>query len=137
MPIKTYGVNAFGDVVSGSGFYRKDLTFPHSRYFSRCNASVTDASVHSGMSGGGAFNLQGELVGIIAAIASKHNTRLANGKPLPYQRLSLFVSLNYVKTWLAQELSQYYNTRVDVTKLLTNEGYTLQVARKNRKHHHR
>ena len=108
-PVTTYGMDGFGKLLKGEGFYRRDLLFSGSTYFDKCNASVSDAPIRPGMSGGGFFNQRGELVGIISAIASS-NTRLADGEKLPYDRLSLFVSLNFIKDWLNQTVDQYYGS---------------------------
>ncbi|MFC3024564.1 serine protease [Vibrio zhugei] len=107
--ITTYGKDGTGNLLKGEGKYRLDLNFANHSYFKHCQASVTDAPIREGMSGGGAFNSRGELVGIISAMASS-NTRLANGEKLPYDRLSLFVSLNQVRGWLNQTVSNYYGT---------------------------
>ncbi|RBM34208.1 serine protease [Vibrio tarriae] len=107
-PVTTYGVNGSGAVVSGYGHYRMDLNFVNYRYFKDCPASVMDAPVQAGMSGGGTFNNRGDLVGIIAAMADKDSTRLVNGEALPYDRLSLFISINYVRGWLDNAVNQYY-----------------------------
>ncbi len=107
-PVTTYGVSATGDVISGYGHYRMDLNFVNYRYFKECPASIMDAPIQAGMSGGGTFNSRGDLVGIIAAMADTKNTRLLNGEALPYERLSLFVSINYVRGWLDNAVNQYY-----------------------------
>nr|BCN22397.1 hypothetical protein [Vibrio mimicus] len=104
----TYGVNGSGDILTGRGHYRMDLNFVNYRYFKDCPASIMDAPVQAGMSGGGTFNSRGDLVGIIAAMADKDNTRLLSGESLPYDRLSLFVSINYVRGWLDNAVKQYY-----------------------------
>ena len=111
--VTTYGKDGTGNLLKGEGKYRLDLTFTNHSYFKNCQASVTDAPVREGMSGGGTFNSRGELVGIISAMASS-NTRLANGEKLPYDRLSLFVSLNQVRGWLNQEVSKHYDTQAVV-----------------------
>ncbi|WPC74258.1 S1 family peptidase [Vibrio porteresiae] len=110
----TYGKDGFGNMLKGKGVYHTDLHFSNNSYFKKCNASITDAPIREGMSGGGAFNEKGELIGIIAAIASKRNTRLANGEKLPYDRLSLFVSLNFVKDWLNSEVDNFYQSKDSV-----------------------
>lgn len=105
--VKAFGVNGRGEVVMGTGIYHKDLNFVNSRYFSQCPASITDAPIQSGMSGGGAFNEQGELVGILAAIASKTNTRLLDGRRLDLDRLSIFVSIHFIQPWLEESVHTY------------------------------
>ena len=105
--VKAFGVNARGEVVMGKGIYHRDLNFINSRYFSQCPASITDAPTRSGMSGGGAFNEHGELVGILAAIANKENTRLLNGQRLDIERLSIFVSIHFIQPWLEETVNTY------------------------------
>ncbi|WP_261821303.1 S1 family peptidase [Vibrio palustris] len=103
----TYGRDGTGNLLKGEGKYRLDINFSNHSFFDHCQASVTDAPIREGMSGGGAFNSHGELVGIISAMASS-NTRLANGEKLPFERLSLFVSLNQVRDWLDLEIAKHY-----------------------------
>ncbi|MGL4826539.1 MAG: serine protease [Vibrionaceae bacterium] len=106
--VTTYGVNFNGDILVGRGYYRRDLKFVNYFYFYKCPASVMDAPIQNGMSGGGTFNSFGELVGIIVASADKSDTRLVSGEMLPYERISLFVSINYVRDWLVDTVEQYY-----------------------------
>ena len=121
----TYGKDGFGNLLSGKGVYHIDLNFTNNSYFKKCNASITDAPIREGMSGGGAFNERGELIGIISSMASTYNTRLANGEKLPYDRLSLFVSLNFVKDWLNSEVDNFYRSKDGVltwNPAATNDG---------------
>lgn len=64
-PVTTYGVSASGDVISGYGHYRMDLNFVNYRYFKECPASIMDAPIQAGMSGGGTFNSRGDLVALL------------------------------------------------------------------------
>lgn len=106
--VTTYGINFNGDILMGRGYYRRDIKFVNYSYFNRCPASVMDAPIQNGMSGGGTFNSFDDLVGIIVASADKSDTRLVNGEMLPYDRISLFVSTNYVRDWLNDTVEQYY-----------------------------
>lgn len=124
----TYGMDGFGEMLTGKGTYHLDLTFANRQYLEDCPGSVMDAPIRGGMSGGATYNAQGELVGVITAMASKWDTRLANGKELPYDRLSLFVSMNYVQDWLNSEVQNYYfdtayalNWSLDSTQLVNAE----------------
>ncbi|MBF9002754.1 MULTISPECIES: S1 family peptidase [Vibrio] len=129
-PVKTYGSDVLGRTITGKGFYRIDLTFTGSRYFSHCNASVMDAPIRKGMSGGGAFNDKGELVGIIAAMADPRDTHLVSGDALPYKRLSIFLSLNFVRNWLDSEVSHFYKQEnKHVPKLWAMSAPTKHVGR--------
>lgn len=106
--VETYGMSPGGNVLKGEGFYRRDLTLVDSRYFDNCPASVMDAPVQDGMSGGGVFNQDGALVGIIAARANPSNIQLVNGEPHGLDRISIFVALNFVRGWLDSEIENYY-----------------------------
>lgn len=119
--IEAFGVSGSGDVVMGKGTYHLDLNFVNSRYFSQCPASITDAPIRSGMSGGGAFNAQGELVGILAAIANKADTRLVNGEELDIERLSIFVSINFIQPWLKTQVNTYHHGEYQWPNVETNE----------------
>ncbi|MBU2895342.1 serine protease [Vibrio hepatarius] len=106
--VEAYGMSPGGNVLKGEGFYRRDLTLVDSHYFAKCPASVMDAPVQDGMSGGGVFNQDGALVGIIAARANPSNIQLANGEPHGLDRISIFVALNFVRSWLDSEVKHYY-----------------------------
>ncbi|MGL5335688.1 MAG: serine protease [Enterovibrio sp.] len=111
--VKAYGVNFNGKILQGEGRYRRDLRFVNYFYFYKCPASVMDAPIQTGMSGGGTFNSFGELVGIIVASADKSDTRLVSGEMLPDDRISLFVSVNYVRGWLNEAVKKYYGDGTD------------------------
>ncbi|MGL4734419.1 MAG: serine protease [Enterovibrio sp.] len=117
--VTTYGVNFNGDILVGHGYYRRDLRFVNYSYFNRCPASVMDAPIQNGMSGGGTFNSLGDLVGIIVASADKSDTRLISGEKLPYDRISLFVSINYVRDWLNDAVDQYHGD--ELSRLVWHE----------------
>ncbi|MGL5290905.1 MAG: serine protease [Vibrionaceae bacterium] len=106
--VVTYGMGLKGQILAGHGYYRQDLRFVNDFYLSKCPVSVMDAPIQNGMSGGGTFNSLGDLVGIIVASADQRDTRLLNGEALPYDRISLFVSINYVRDWLENAVKQYY-----------------------------
>ena len=127
----TYGKDGFGNILKGQGVYHIDLNFTNNSYFKKCNASITDAPIREGMSGGGAFNERGELIGIISSMASIRNTRLANGEKLPYDRLSLFVSLNFVKDWLNSEVDNFYQSKNRVLSWSPSNISSSQLAKSN------
>ena len=127
----TYGKDGFGNILKGQGVYHIDLNFTNNSYFKKCNASITDAPIREGMSGGGAFNERGELIGIISSMASIRNTRLANGEKLPYDRLSLFVSLNFVKDWLNSEVDNFYQSKNRVLSWSPSNVSSSQLAKSN------
>ncbi len=103
--VRMYGMDGNNQILVGTGVYHMDLNFVNNKYFKQCPGSVADAPIRQGMSGGGAYNENGELVGIIAAMAGK-DTKLLNGEPLELERLSVFVSINYVRPWLEQFLGE-------------------------------
>ncbi|MGF1708390.1 trypsin-like serine protease [Enterovibrio baiacu] len=110
--IKTAGMGLTGDVLLGEGKYYLDVNFIDSDLFSRCPASITDAPVQSGMSGGGVYNENAELVGIISGISSS-KFRLLDGRKLGNERTSVFVSTLYVKEWLIREVDNYNEEHSD------------------------
>ncbi len=87
----TYGMGLLGDLLVGKGIYYQDVNFVDSHIFKACPASITDAAIQSGMSGGGVYNAQGELVGIISGMSS-NKFRLLDGTDLGNERTSVFVS---------------------------------------------
>lgn len=110
--VQTFGMSPTGDVLSGSGVYHRDLMLVDTSYFQKCPASITDAPVQDGMSGGGVYSSRGTLVGIISARADPDNIRLMNGEEHGIERISIFVALNYVRDWLEEEVSNYYNNEL-------------------------
>lgn len=117
--LSTYGKDMIGNLISGEGKYFQDVHFLDSALFQKCPASITDAPVQSGMSGGGVFNQQGELVGIISGL-SNHQFKLVNGFDLGNQRTSIFVPIFYVKEWLIRKIDSFYQTK--------NKNHQLQMS---------
>jgi hypothetical protein len=109
--VQTFGMNLAGQVLRGDGSYHRDLMLIESEYFKACPASITDAPVQGGMSGGGVYNEANELVGIIAAMANPNHIHLLNGDPLPLERVSIFVALNFVRDWLDTQVQSYYGAQ--------------------------
>lgn len=110
--VQTFGMSPTGDVLSGSGVYHRDLMLQDTSYFKKCPASITDAPVQDGMSGGGVYSSRGALVGIISARADPGNIRLINGEEHGIERISIFVPLNYVRDWLEEEVGSYYSNEL-------------------------
>ncbi|CAM3854012.1 trypsin-like peptidase domain-containing protein [Vibrio aquimaris] len=106
--VETFGMSPGGSVLKGEGVYRLDLTLIDSHYFDKCPASIMDAPVQDGMSGGGVYNQEGALVGIIAARATPSNIQLVNGQSHGLDRISIFVALNFARDWLDREMEKYY-----------------------------
>ncbi|OEE58792.1 hypothetical protein A1OK_01950 [Enterovibrio norvegicus FF-454] len=111
--ITTVGMGLTGKVIVGQGKYFIDVNFVDSSLFASCPASITDAPVQSGMSGGGAFNHKGELVGIISGISGS-GFKLLDGTDLGNERTSVFVSTLHVKPWLAEAIENYYGQAMDM-----------------------
>ncbi|WP_341661687.1 serine protease [Vibrio sp.] len=106
--VETFGMSPGGSVLKGEGVYRLDLTFIDSHYFDKCPASIMDAPVQDGMSGGGVYNQDGSLVGIIAARAVPSDIQLVNGQSHGLDRISIFVALNFARDSLDSEMKKYY-----------------------------
>ncbi|MGF1766009.1 serine protease [Enterovibrio makurazakiensis] len=109
----TVGMGLTGKVLIGEGKYYIDVNFVDSSLFARCPASITDAPVQSGMSGGGVFNENGELVGIISGISGS-GFKLLDGTDLGNERTSVFVSTLHVKPWLVETIESFYGESQDV-----------------------
>ncbi|WP_028024900.1 serine protease family protein [Enterovibrio calviensis] len=103
----TIGMGLTGKVLIGQGKYYIDVNFVDSALFAKCPASITDAPVQSGMSGGGVFNDKGELVGIISGISGP-GFKLLDGTKLGNERTSVFVSTLHVKPWIEKAVESYY-----------------------------
>ncbi|MDD1796023.1 serine protease [Enterovibrio sp. ZSDZ42] len=103
----TVGMGLTGKVLIGQGKYYIDVNFVDSSLFATCPASITDAPVQSGMSGGGVFNEEGQLVGIISGISGS-GFKLLDGTDLGNERTSVFVSTLHVKPWLEEAIATYY-----------------------------
>ncbi len=98
-PVKTYGKGLTANLLEGEGKYYLDVNFTDSHLFNNCPASIMDAPIQSGMSGGGVFNNKNELVGIISGMSGK-NFKLLDGRDIGLERVSIFVAINYVKDWI-------------------------------------
>ncbi len=104
--VATYGRGLTGNLLEGTGKYYLDVNFVDSDLFKNCPASVMDAPIQSGMSGGGVYNEKGELVGIISGMSGA-NFKLLDGKELNLERVSVFVSTNFVKEWIEEQVAEY------------------------------
>ncbi len=104
--VATYGRGLTGNLLEGTGKYYLDVNFVDSDLFKNCPASVMDAPIQSGMSGGGVFNEKRELVGIISGMSGA-NFKLLDGKKLNLERVSVFVSTNFVKEWIEEQVAEY------------------------------
>ncbi len=105
--VSTYGRGLTGNLLEGVGKYYLDVNFIDSDLFENCPASVMDAPIQSGMSGGGVFNDSGELVGIISGMSGA-KFKLLDGQELNLERVSVFVSTNFVKDWIKEQVTAYY-----------------------------
>lgn len=110
--IKTFGRGLTGKTLVGEGKYYQDVNFVDSKMFARCPASITDAAVQSGMSGGGAFNAKGQLVGIISGMSGSR-FRMLDGSEVGNERTSIFVSTYFVRDWLISEVEQFYGDTIE------------------------
>ncbi|MDD1782434.1 serine protease [Enterovibrio sp. ZSDZ35] len=108
----TVGKGLGGEILKGVGIYYLDVRFVDSDMFANCDASITDAPVQSGMSGGGVFKTNGELVGIISGISGS-GFRLLDGRELGNERTSVFVSMQNIESWLATSIEAHYDKRID------------------------
>ncbi len=107
--VSTYGRGLTGNLLEGVGKYYLDVNFIDSDLFENCPASVMDAPIQSGMSGGGVFNDSGELVGIISGMSGA-KFKLLDGQELNLERVSVFVSTNFVKDWIKEQVTAYTPT---------------------------
>ncbi len=108
--VSTYGRGLTGNLLEGVGKYYLDVNFIDSDLFENCPASVMDAPIQSGMSGGGVFNDSGELVGIISGMSGA-KFKLLDGQELNLERVSVFVSTNFVKDWIKEQVTAYYPSK--------------------------
>ncbi|OIQ25359.1 serine protease [uncultured Vibrio sp.] len=114
--ISAFGMDATGDVITSEGVYHLDLNFVNDKDYANCPSSITDAAIQGGMSGGGAYNENNELVGILTGIADKRDTRLLSGEPLEIERLSIFIPTLYLEPWLKENMVNYYRDNAVVAK---------------------
>ncbi len=59
--VTTFGMDIFGDVLTSQGIYHRDLNFINDRDYTSCPASIMDAPIQAGMSGGGVYNTKTSL----------------------------------------------------------------------------
>ncbi len=123
----TYGMGLLGDLLVGKGIYYQDVNFVDSHIFKACPASITDAAIQSGMSGGGVYNAKGELVGIISGMSSD-KFHLLDGTDLGNERTSVFVSTLHVKEWILSSVADFYSTRA--VKPSVNMSQTFKAFQK-------
>jgi hypothetical protein len=88
----------------GSGTYIRDLKFANNQYYKDCPASLVSAAVQVGMSGGGAYNEQMELVGILSSMATRI-TVLETGEEIPDS--SIIVPILYAEEWIKKVVKEY------------------------------
>ncbi|MFD2180164.1 S1 family peptidase [Veronia pacifica] len=105
--LDVFGFGLTGKVITSSGKYYLDVNFLDSKLFQRCPASITDAAIQSGMSGGGVFNDSGELVGVISGMSGS-GFKLLNQPSLGNKRTTVFVSTLYIQEWLQQAVNSYH-----------------------------
>ncbi|WP_210498803.1 serine protease [Vibrio crassostreae] len=100
--ITHYGIGLSGMLVKGEGTYKRDVRFDDG--IKECAVSLSDGAMQSGMSGGGAYNDKGEFVGVNVAIASDVTL---DGKPVDYDRTSMFVSTAHMEQWIEDVIEAY------------------------------
>ncbi|OOE48174.1 hypothetical protein BZG11_15150 [Salinivibrio kushneri] len=105
--VEVFGKSSAGDVLSAKGLYYMDLMIAGFKEVENCPSSITDAPIRGGMSGGGAFNRSGELVGILVGFAHPEKTTLDSGQRLGLERMTIFVSINYIHAWLETKAARY------------------------------
>ena len=103
-----------------------DVNFVDSDLFEKCPASITDAPVQSGMSGGGVMNRAGEVVGVISGI-SGDGFRLLSGESLGNERTSVFVSTLHIRDWLIEQVDAFYAKNDNEGQLHMSEDFQLAV----------
>lgn len=126
--VTTVGKDMSGSTITGEGVYYRDVYLPEHELFEQCPASIADAPVQSGMSGGGVYNANSELVGIISA--KVHEVQLLDGTTIETERISLFVPLLFTRDWIVAELDEYYarNPQLDDdNKPLLSSAFLLDV----------
>lgn len=138
--VMTVGKDMFGNTLIGEGQYYRDIYLPGHELFEQCPASIADAPVQSGMSGGGVYNSNSELVGIISA--KVYEVRLQDGTKIETERISLFVPLLFARGWLIDELAEFYasaqqssgqsHALLSADFLLDNEAMKRNIQNRNR-----
>ena len=83
------------------GKYYGDITISNFTY-NDCTYSVSDGVVASGMSGGGVYNSQNELVGINVGVILKFSTTHPDYATLNDENVAQFLPLAAVDKWLAE-----------------------------------
>lgn len=106
-PVQVFGHASNGDVLTAEGLYYMDLMIRGFPEVEDCPSSITDAPVRGGMNGGGAFNAEQELVGILVGYAYPERTRLDSGQTLNLDRMTIFVAINYLRPWLEVNAARY------------------------------
>ena len=88
----------------GEGTYKQDLSFPSNGYYKDCPASLVSAAVQVGMSGGGAYNENMELVGILSAMVDGV-TLIETGEEIPDS--TIIVPLLFAEEWIEKVVEEY------------------------------
>ncbi len=104
--VTTVGKDRDGKTLIGQGRYYRDIYLSEHELFEQCPASIVDAPVQSGMSGGGVYNPDAELVGIISA--KVYEVTLEDGSIVQTDRVSIFVPLLFARDWLIEQLDHFY-----------------------------
>lgn len=111
--VKTYGRDQFNPLktIYGEGKYLYDLYLQDNQWNDEdCTLSIIDAPVQIGMSGGGVFNENIELVGIIVAMG-EWDTKLANTNK-KIGRVSIMVPTLFFENWLTDVKDNFYSNKI-------------------------
>lgn len=118
--IRTDGVNTVhvGALNDGVGVYHigYPILYPisvnYGKYYSRasiknyqypnCEYGLSDASSAGGMSGGGVYNTNFNIVGIHVGVLYNPRTSDARFDGSPTDKMSMFVPLEYVSEWITE-----------------------------------
>ncbi|WP_129120592.1 S1 family peptidase [Veronia nyctiphanis] len=109
--LNVYGFGMTGKVITGKGKYFLDVNFLDSAIFKKCPASITDAPIQSGMSGGGVYNEKGHLVGIISGMSGS-GFKVLGQQDLGNKRTSVFISSLFIKGWLQYTVDKYHGKKI-------------------------
>lgn len=106
--VRTVGRSLYRPLVniSGDGEYLFDVFMVDSFWNSlNCTVSIIDAPVQSGMSGGGVYDKENSLVGIIVGKSTSDSMLTASGAPL--KNVSMMISILFIKPWLLENINKY------------------------------
>ncbi|MDK9790014.1 trypsin-like peptidase domain-containing protein [Vibrio sp. D431a] len=101
--VSSYGFGLSSTEIVSHGQFIMNVTLDG---YPKCVYSLSTSAQKSGMSGGAVVNDKNELVGVIHGVGFNPPIDNITGKPIKLPRYSYFVSMNFIRGWLEQNVPE-------------------------------